>query len=159
MGRGEGRSLRPCSKFHTVLFCSADSALHSHLLLSAGDDAERRLDDQVGTLLDCLLGGEPEGLPGALEAAAVAAAGASTAPAVALAAEGGAPPPPLLPPPGDSSLCQICMDRDVRVEVAGCGHELCYQCARRLCTTPDHSLPQCPFCRQSISGWACKHAA
>lgn len=49
--------------------------------------------------------------------------------------------------------CHICMDRDVRVQVIGCTHELCFQCARRLCDAADHHLPQCPFCRRPIDGF------
>lgn len=49
--------------------------------------------------------------------------------------------------------CHICMDRGVRVQVIGCTHELCFQCARRLCDAADHHLPQCPFCRRPIDGF------
>ena len=51
-------------------------------------------------------------------------------------------------------MCHICMDRVVGVRVAECRHELCFQCARRLCATQDHQLPQCPFCRQPINGFS-----
>lgn len=50
--------------------------------------------------------------------------------------------------------CSICMDRAVKVQVLGCAHDLCFHCARRLCSTGDHSVPQCPFCRQPIDGFA-----
>lgn len=126
-----------------------------------GADAESRLDEQVGTLLDCLLGGEADAClvpTDALAAAAVPCGGSggalASAAEAALESAGGGAPSSL-----DGGVCQICMDRGVRVEVAGCRHKLCYQCARRLCTTPDHSVPQCPFCRQSISGWTCSLAA
>lgn len=49
--------------------------------------------------------------------------------------------------------CQICMDAGVRVAVAGCGHELCFGCARQLCSTREHVVPACPFCRQTIEGF------
>lgn len=58
-----------------------------------------------------------------------------------------------------SELCHICMDRTVRVQVAGCRHNLCFGCARRLCNSHDHLLPQCPFCRQPINGFVAIPAA
>lgn len=51
------------------------------------------------------------------------------------------------------SMCHICMDRQVRVSVIGCNHDLCFQCARTLCASQDHAVPQCPFCRQAINGF------
>jgi hypothetical protein len=38
-------------------------------------------------------------------------------------------------------------------QVAGCQHDLCFGCARRLCASQDHAAPQCPFCRQAINGF------
>lgn len=52
------------------------------------------------------------------------------------------------------SVCTICMDRDVRVHVVGCTHKLCFQCARKLCDSADHQLPQCPYCRRPIEGFS-----
>lgn len=52
------------------------------------------------------------------------------------------------------TTCAICMDRHVKVQVEGCKHEFCFQCARRLCDTQDHLVPHCPFCRQTIGGFA-----
>lgn len=52
------------------------------------------------------------------------------------------------------STCHICMDRPRAVKVLGCNHDVCFQCARRLCAGEDHAVPQCPFCRRPIDGWA-----
>lgn len=52
-----------------------------------------------------------------------------------------------------SSTCHICMDRPQAVKVLGCNHDVCFQCARRLCAGEDHAVPQCPFCRRPIDGW------
>lgn len=51
-------------------------------------------------------------------------------------------------------LCYICMDHSTKVQVLGCRHELCFQCARKLCDVAEHCFPQCPFCRQPIDGFA-----
>lgn len=49
----------------------------------------------------------------------------------------------------DSTLCSICMDQPVAVQVSGCQHGLCVQCAFQL-TVKGRELPSCPFCRQKI---------
>lgn len=79
------------------------------------------------------------------------AAPAAAAPApVENAAQGerGSPGSSLHGGSSQPELCAICMDAPVRVAVSGCSHNLCFCCARRLCTAPDRSVPQCPFCRQ-----------
>lgn len=49
--------------------------------------------------------------------------------------------------------CPICMDASMRVSVSGCGHGLCFDCARQLCNAREHTLPACPFCRRPIEGF------
>jgi len=51
------------------------------------------------------------------------------------------------------AICSICMDKNVGVQVEGCRHELCFDCARRLCGSLDHRVPPCPFCRRRIGGF------
>lgn len=100
-------------------------------LVERGDaESERKLDEQVDTLVDTLLGPTPA-TPG-------------TASCVAAAS------------PSDTSecyTCAICMDALVRVAVAGCCHPMCFTCARRLCAGQDHTMPACPFCRKTIDGF------
>ncbi|KAK2078651.1 hypothetical protein QBZ16_003491 [Prototheca wickerhamii] len=55
--------------------------------------------------------------------------------------------------------CPICMDAAVRVAVGGCGHGLCFGCARQLCRAREHTVPACPFCRQPIEGFELRSAA
>lgn len=50
------------------------------------------------------------------------------------------------------NLCTICMDEDVRVSVAGCGHGLCLGCAYQLCSR-GLAQPSCPFCRAPIANF------
>lgn len=145
-------------------------------LVKQGDaESQRRLDDEVGSLVDLLLG--TASLPSSPSAAYTAAASAAAAgnrcrsvPAALdrmggrqEAASGGmraSRSRAALAGPGvadESSsgceVCQICMDRLVNVQVADCRHDLCFSCARRLCSSQDHLVPQCPFCRQAINGF------
>lgn len=55
--------------------------------------------------------------------------------------------------------CPICMDAAVRVAVGGCGHGLCFGCARQLCRAREHTVPACPFCRQPIEGFELRSPA
>eukprot|EP00955_Chlamydomonas_euryale_P071905 361238-Chlamydomonas_euryale.AAC.1 len=49
----------------------------------------------------------------------------------------------------DDGVCSICMDSPVAVQVTGCQHGLCVQCAFQL-TIKGRELPICPFCRKKI---------
>ncbi|KAL4447184.1 hypothetical protein ABPG77_007217 [Micractinium sp. CCAP 211/92] len=118
-------------------------------------EAQRRLDHEVGSLVDLILGACPSAPvtpSGACPAADAAAAGAGRSRSVPAALDGlwvdglGA----------SEDLCAICMDRPVTVQVAGCSHDLCFSCARRLCASHDHLVPQCPFCRQAIQGFVAR---
>jgi len=118
-----------------------------------GDDADRALDARVDILLDSILG-DPDAGAAILKASKSAtrlapstscsSISALTGPASESESEGAL----------TSAVCHICMDHSVRVQVLGCQHDLCFQCARRLINTPDHAVPQCPFCRQPINGFA-----
>lgn len=151
-------------------------------LVQQGDpESERRLDEEVGSLVDLLLGNTSPPSPAAYTTAAarsrsvparldrlagaglrasrsraVLAPAAPTAPAATEqgAAEDEAAGPASEPgSPTGGGLCMICMDRAVRVQVAECKHELCFGCARRLCAQQDHSVPECPFDRLPINGF------
>eukprot|EP00798_Chlamydomonas_sp_ICE-L_P010137 gene10137-8039_t len=50
----------------------------------------------------------------------------------------------------ERAVCSICMDMPVAVQVSGCQHGLCVQCAFQL-TMKGRELPICPFCRQKIA--------
>lgn len=54
-----------------------------------------------------------------------------------------------------STMCWICMDSELQVRISGCQHEMCFKCARRLCTEPVNNVdvPKCPFCRRAIDGF------
>jgi hypothetical protein len=116
-----------------------------------GAAAARALDERVDALLDSLLGPCPAAPPprGALAAspscAALSAAAGGADNDVVSAAE----------PP----VCAICMDRRVRVQMAGCRHELCFACARRLCEGADHAPPRCPWDRSTIGGFLARPTA
>jgi hypothetical protein len=59
---------------------------------------------------------------------------------------------PLPHPPFDGHhTCQVCMIRLSGIQITGCDHALCYQCARRLCLASGHVAPACPFCRHPMS--------
>lgn len=45
--------------------------------------------------------------------------------------------------------CSICLTETCRVAVAGCHHDMCTICARRLCLEATKE-PLCPFCRRVI---------
>ncbi|EFN58264.1 expressed protein [Chlorella variabilis] len=161
-------------------------------LVKQGDaESQRRLDDEVGSLVDLLLGTAslaPAAPPAATTPAAPSAqpacrsrsvpaaldrlgcrreAGAGcgcmracrSRPALAAAAEERAGVEAEAGSPCGADLCQICMDRCTDVRVAGCQHNLCFGCARRLCASQDHQVPQCPFCRQPIEGFVAIAAA
>lgn len=145
-------------------------------LIKLNDDhAERALDEKVDSLLDSLLGGaESDSLPQAsgastpsagaklvgssssdnITAAAAAAATVAITNNITKQEEHKRTSSISSSECSTASVCSICMDRCIRVNILGCHHELCFQCARRLCDTPDHSLPQCPFCRQTITGFS-----
>jgi hypothetical protein len=55
----------------------------------------------------------------------------------------------------DGLVCSICMDQPVAVQVTGCQHGLCVQCAFQL-TVKGRELPSCPFCRQKIPAFEAK---
>lgn len=147
--------------------------------LQADPEAEQRLDEEAGSLVDLILGTAPSPPPAA--AGSSAATGSSSAaaarswsvparldrlaaprglrasrsrPALEAADAAAGSTTGASPRSGGGGAaaapeaCAICMDRPVRVGVAGCEHELCFGCARRLCASPDHAVPQCPFCRQ-----------
>jgi hypothetical protein len=123
-------------------------------------DAARRLDEGVDFLVDALLGGGGKPADGAAAAPCVLSTSASRGNVSGLwGAAGGGDPGAADPAAPPAAVCQICMDREVRVQVLGCAHDLCFQCARRLCATHDHAVPQCPFCRQTISGFQAPGAA
>lgn len=126
-------------------------------------EAERNFEERVDSLLDSLLGVEPsptlisEGLKASSSCTRLAPSRSSADITSVAATAGSASPMQKSPSFSDGAaeqVCHICMDRCVGVQVLGCSHELCFSCARRLCAAQDHSLPQCPFCRQPINGFA-----
>lgn len=176
----------PCSHQRLATFCLLPPAT-----AAADAESQRRLDDEVGSLVDLLLGTAslaPAAPPAATTPAAPSAqpacrsrsvpaaldrlgcrreAGAGcgcmracrSRPALAAAAEERAGVEAEAGSPCGADLCQICMDRCTDVRVAGCQHNLCFGCARRLCASQDHQVPQCPFCRQPIEGFVAIAAA
>lgn len=48
--------------------------------------------------------------------------------------------------------CGVCLDQNVEVAFSGCAHKLCLECARNL-TRQDKRPPNCPFCRQMVTGF------
>ena len=138
-----------------------------------GDDAERTFEERVDSLLDSLLGADstahpalPTPISSRLKASKSTQRLTTSASESALidsstqqqlsAATTKSSSPSVSENGGNCSdqICHICMDRSVGVQVLGCHHDLCFQCARRLCAGQDHALPQCPFCRQPINGFA-----
>ena len=132
------------------------------------EDAERNFEEQVDSLLDSLLGVEPsptaisEGLKASSSSSRLAISRSTTDMTTIATVDAitntksstAMHKSPLICDGTPDQVCHICMDRSIGVQVLGCSHELCFQCARRLCATQDHSLPQCPFCRQPINGFA-----
>ena len=59
------------------------------------------------------------------------------------------------------AACPVCLEVDAspRVCAAGCRHEVCAACARRLCTTVATTPVRCPLCRGIVHGWASVPAA
>jgi hypothetical protein len=126
------------------------------LVRQGGDDAERNLEDRVDLLIDSLLGSETSSL-GAVTPSAVGGLKSSASCSHFGGRTRTNSAGELSKAAGDASgaaVCYICMDRSVKVQVMGCGHDLCFQCARRLCAAGEHALPQCPFCRQPINGFS-----
>ena len=133
-----------------------------------GDDVavERTFEARIDSLLDSILGGETTTpttpttlISEGLKASSSASRLATSRSAIIVTTTSAALDAPDSPHSCDSAagseqVCQICMDRHVGVQVVGCHHDLCFQCARRLCAAQDHSLPACPFCRQPINGFA-----
>jgi hypothetical protein len=130
-----------------------------------GDDAERNFEERVDSLLDSLLGTTtatvdstgvlPTPISSRLKASPSTLRLTTSASDPTL--DGTASSPSSTSENGGTcsdQTCHICMDRSVGVQVLGCHHDLCFQCARRLCAGQDHALPQCPFCRQPINGFA-----
>ncbi|KFM25459.1 hypothetical protein F751_0486 [Auxenochlorella protothecoides] len=112
------------------------------------ESSEPACERQVDTLLDSLLGaglGE-RGADFCLDGGVLADPGVC-------AAAARRPRRVRVAPDGAVEGCQICMDAGVSVAVAGCGHELCFGCARQLCSAREHLVPACPFCRQPIEGF------
>lgn len=51
-------------------------------------------------------------------------------------------------------VCAVCMDQTPVVAVVGCGHELCFDCARCIVGGGVGCRPPlCPFCRITITGF------
>ena len=131
------------------------------------DDAERTFEEQVDSLLDSLLGtttpptptdsntGVYSALPTSISSRLKASCSEAALDSYPFG-KSQSPPSSTSETSGNSSdqICHICMDRSVGVQVVGCHHDLCFQCARRLCAGQDHALPQCPFCRQPINGFS-----
>jgi hypothetical protein len=44
----------------------------------------------------------------------------------------------------DSKQCGVCLERDVNVALAGCGHTFCRECVAGLAV--------CPLCRTAVTG-------
>lgn len=136
------------------------------------DDAERTFEERVDSLLDSLLGtptDSPTGVHSTLPSSISSRLKASPSTlrlttSCSNSALDDSPFGKSHSPPSSNNLessgtgadqiCHICMDRSVGVQVLGCNHDLCFQCARRLCAGQDHALPQCPFCRQPINGFS-----
>lgn len=129
-----------------------------------GDDAERNFEERVDSLLDSLLGADstvhpslPTPISNRLKASISTQRLTTSASDLALI---DSPTSKMSPSSSENGgncsdqICHICMDRSVGVQVLGCHHDLCFQCARRLCAGQDHALPQCPFCRQPINGFS-----
>lgn len=62
------------------------------------------------------------------------------------------PSPPHSTSPAESLSgkrdCHVCGDREVTAALVPCGHNLfCYECATRLCASPE---PSCPACHQTV---------
>ncbi|KAG7672794.1 hypothetical protein Ndes2526B_g08671 [Nannochloris sp. 'desiccata'] len=137
-----------------------------------GDDAERTFEERVDSLLDSLLGTtrtttRTTGVHTALHTPISSRLKASASTlrlttscsdlALDSCSSGKSQSPSSTSENGGNcsdQICHICMDRSVGVQVLGCHHDLCFQCARRLCAGQDHALPQCPFCRQPINGFS-----
>ncbi|KAL4443729.1 hypothetical protein ABPG75_011466 [Micractinium tetrahymenae] len=125
-------------------------------------ESQRRLDLEVGSLVDLILGtcpsapATPSGAPSASGSAAYGCGGAAAATAAGRCRSVPAALDGLWADGAAEELCAICMDRPVTVQVAGCSHDLCFSCARRLCASHDHLVPQCPFCRQAIEGFVAR---
>ncbi|PSC72690.1 E3 ubiquitin-ligase XBAT31 [Micractinium conductrix] len=138
-------------------------------------ESQRRLDSEMGSLVDLILGTAPPpstatpgaaaararsySVPAALDRLAGGAVRAGGAARQERCVQGGTQPGSPTGSSGggsgfDAELCAICMDRCVSVRVSGCCHDLCFGCARRLCAQQDHQVPQCPFCRQAIEGFS-----
>jgi Zinc finger, C3HC4 type (RING finger) len=132
-----------------------------------GDDAERNFEERVDSLLDSLLGtttnttdlttcGLPTPISNRLKASPSTHRLTTSASELVLDSPASGKSQTTSENGGNCSdqICHICMDRAVGVQVLGCHHDLCFQCARRLCAGQDHALPQCPFCRQPINGFS-----
>lgn len=48
--------------------------------------------------------------------------------------------------------CGICLENAAGIEVQGCGHALCTDCALQLCNLSSKT-PVCPFCRCLMQGF------
>jgi hypothetical protein len=124
-----------------------------------GDDAERHFEERVDSLLDSLLGTTTDStmssaLPTPLSSRLKASPSTLRLTTTTSATTTDGAPSSENGSNCSDQICHICMDRSVGVQVLGCHHDLCFQCARRLCAGQDHAVPQCPFCRQPINGFS-----
>ncbi|KAK9800895.1 hypothetical protein WJX73_008006 [Symbiochloris irregularis] len=55
---------------------------------------------------------------------------------------------------GDLDDCEICFVECAGARVGGCGHTMCGECARQVCSlAPAGRVPACPFCRGDIGSF------
>jgi hypothetical protein len=54
----------------------------------------------------------------------------------------------------DAGVCGVCFDDSAQVALASCGHELCLDCCKSLCSQQSAKATTCPFCRAVIAGVA-----
>eukprot|EP00897_Mesotaenium_endlicherianum_P000800 jgi/Mesen1/10720/ME000090S10177 len=65
----------------------------------------------------------------------------------------------------ERDTCALCFEMPCNVATSGCGHELCHECALRLCSSGSshassshlvedlHGAMPCPFCRQAVTAF------
>ncbi|PNH03247.1 hypothetical protein TSOC_010714 [Tetrabaena socialis] len=57
------------------------------------------------------------------------------------------------------NMCGVCFDQPDCLSITGCGHRLCADCSRELCTLNTFKPALCPFCRGYIGGFKFTAAA
>ncbi|KAK9810494.1 hypothetical protein WJX72_011736 [[Myrmecia] bisecta] len=55
----------------------------------------------------------------------------------------------------EDDACGVCLDSRPQVAILGCGHQMCIECTKKVCSgpLPGKALLSCPFCRGDITGF------